>query len=204
MLIDLPDLQAKYGMDITGIVHVGAHLGEEASTYDQMGVPRVLWIEGNPDLMPELERQLAPFPSQTAVQALISNEDGLELSFNITNNGMSSSILEFGTHPQQAPDVWFIEKKQLLSRKLDTVLSDADFWDFNMLNIDLQGAELLCLQGAPRALERVDYIYTEVNENYLYLDCALINELDDFLTGFERVETFMTAGEWGDALYVRR
>jgi len=203
MLIDLRDLRVKYEMDITGIVHVGAHLGEEAEVYDEMGVPQVLWIEGNPDLMAPLEQHLGRFDAQTAVRALISNEHGVELSFNIANNGQSSSILKFGTHRRLAPGIRFIETKRLRSTTLDRLLSELDFWRFNMLNLDLQGAELLCLQGGTKALQQVEYVYTEVNENHLYKKCALIGELDEFLADFDRVETVMTPGEWGDALYVR-
>jgi hypothetical protein len=54
-------------------------------------------------------------------------------------------------------------------------------------------------------LDKINYIYTEVNSNYLYKDCSLINDIDDYLSkfNFERVETSMTKFEWGDALYVK-
>ena len=32
MLLDLLDLQKKYKMSVTGVLHVGAHLGEEYKT----------------------------------------------------------------------------------------------------------------------------------------------------------------------------
>jgi hypothetical protein len=47
-------------------------------------------------------------------------------------------------------------------------------------------------------------MYLEVNEKELYHHCALINQIDDFLSryNFKRVLTKMTEHGWGDALYV--
>jgi hypothetical protein len=56
-------------------------------------------------------------------------------------------------------------------------------------------------------LPNIDYVYTEVNSDYVYQNCALITEIDQYLLkfGLHRVET-KWAGEcrWGDAFYVRR
>jgi hypothetical protein len=45
-----------------------------------------------------------------------------------------------------------------------------------------------------------------VNTNHLYVDCALIGEIDEYLAtrGFVRVETEIhDQYEWGDAFYLR-
>jgi hypothetical protein len=54
-------------------------------------------------------------------------------------------------------------------------------------------------------LNNIDYIYTEINEKYLYEDCALVNEIDNYLSlfNFKRVETSMTPHGWGDAFYIK-
>ena len=55
-------------------------------------------------------------------------------------------------------------------------------------------------------LDKVDYIYSEVNEKELYIGCALIPQLDEYLSGFgfKRVETKMCGNTgWGDALYIK-
>ena len=78
--------------------------------------------------------------------------------------------------------------------------------DFNFLNLDIQGAELLALQGLEDNLKFIDYIYTEINTGEVYKNCAKVNEIDEFLKkyGFERVETAMTSWEWGDAFYIKK
>jgi hypothetical protein len=77
--------------------------------------------------------------------------------------------------------------------------------DYNFMNLDIQGAELLALRGAGDILKNFDYIYTEVNIEELYDGCCLMNEIDEYLKqfGFKRVITEMTQYGWGDAFYVK-
>lgn len=76
---------------------------------------------------------------------------------------------------------------------------------FNFINLDIQGAELKALRGMEAWLPKIDYIYTEVNQEYVYEGCALVGEIDAYLAqfGFRRVETVWHANAWGDAFYVR-
>ena len=79
--------------------------------------------------------------------------------------------------------------------------------DYNFLNFDIQGVELKALKGMKEYLNRVDYLYTEVNSDYVYKDCALIGELDEYLLkfGLVRVETQWCGDcRWGDAFYIRK
>ena len=87
---------------------------------------------------------------------------------------------------------------------LDTIVKDRNI-RANFLNMDIQGAELKCLQGFEDGLKMIDYIYAEVNTKELYAGCAQLPELDAWLAarGFKRVEISMTGWGWGDALYVR-
>ena len=55
-------------------------------------------------------------------------------------------------------------------------------------------------------LKNVDYLYTEVNSDYVYKGCALVSELDEYLLkfGLERVETKWCGDfRWGDAFYIQ-
>ena len=56
--------------------------------------------------------------------------------------------------------------------------------DYNFLNFDIQGAELKALKSMEEYLPKVDYLYTEVNSDYVYKECALISELDNYLKKF--------------------
>jgi FkbM family methyltransferase len=146
----------------------------------------------------------ARFPGIKIEQAVIS--DKIEkVTFNISNNGQSSSILEFGLHSQFHPHVVFVNSVETETKLLKDVICNYDI-DYNFVNLDIQGVELKALKSMEEYLHKIDYIYTEVNSDYVYKDCNLISELDDYLKKFDftRVETIW-AGDyrWGDAFYVK-
>lgn len=205
MLIPLDKLIADHSLTIKGVVHAGAHLGEEAEAYHAARVHDVWWIEGNPDLIAPLTDHVGKY-GHHVIQALLADVDDAERTFNITNNGQSSSLFEFGTHAVVSPDVHFVGTQKHLTKTLDTLVADNNITGCNFLNMDLQGAELLALIGARRLLDVMDSLYLEINVDELYKGCARLPQLDRFLAGrgFRRVATEM-AGDagWGDALYVR-
>ena len=42
--------------DVTGIIHVGAHRGEEVEQYSDMDAKTVIWVEPNPDVFKEMKQ----------------------------------------------------------------------------------------------------------------------------------------------------
>lgn len=120
------------------------------------------------------------------------------------NKGQSSSILKPSLHTKQYPHIIFDNKETVKMVKLDDV--DFNFTNYNMINIDVQGYEMEVFKGSKLILNHIDYIITEVNRDEVYENCTKINELDNFLLGFnfKRVETTWDGITWGDALYVKR
>lgn len=191
---------------LKGIFHVGAHKCEEIEDYESLGVPRenIVWVEGIREYVLKAKKKGIP----NVYQAVISDEDEKIVNFNITNNVQSSSILEFGTHKEQHKLVKVTKKMSKVSTTVDTFFAsnNLDPSQYNMWCFDIQGAELMALKGSLKSLVHADLLYLEVNEKELYIGCALIGELDEFLDahGFKRVETSMTKFGWGDAVYIRK
>ena len=167
----------------------------------------MIWVEANPMLAQKLLNKTFSHPGSSVHFFAAHETDGLFLKLNVANNGESSSLLEFGTHEKEHPQVKFIGSIDVPTLTIDSMLElkgfDRAFFDF--ANIDVQGAELLVLKGMKRQFKYLNYIYLEVNENSLYKDCALIGDLDEYLQqyGFKRRLTEMTHYGWGDAFYVR-
>jgi len=201
MLIPLRDLVQKYGLKITGVLHVGAHTGEENGAYLAEGVPQqaIHWVEAIPELCADLSKRLP-----NVIQGVVSDKVEM-VEFKITNNFQSSSILELKTHLEAHPSINVVKRVWTNTTTLDTIVKERTI-QANFLNMDIQGAELKCLQGFEDGLKMIDYIYAEVNTKELYAGCAQLPEMDAWLSarGFKRVETSMTGWGWGDALYVRR
>jgi FkbM family methyltransferase len=214
MLLDLGELNAKFGLRISGIVHIGAHLAEEAPLYRSLGVP-VVWVEANPRVINQIHKVLQdlqqPCPLQEVMNWLVLEEERYNVPFHITNyDGMSSSVYNWGTHTQFSPDTVVEETLSLKSVTLDRVFDYVTAFrpgeTFNMLNIDVEGAGLDVLRGGPRMLETTDYIYIEVQTENVYDGAPFLFEYDAFLEKhFQRVELGMVEGQgWGDAFYMRR
>jgi len=202
MLIPLGLLINKYKINFKGVLHVGAHECEEIVEYEKL-LPRnkILWIEAMPHKVQQCKHR---YPGLLIENAIVS--DTVEIvKFHISNNGQSSSIFEFGVHQYYHPEVKYIGYIEGETKLLKNIICNYDI-DYNFVNLDIQGAELKALKGMEEYLCKVDYIYTEVNYDYVYKGCALIGELDNYLKqfGFIRVETEWCGDcRWGDAFYIK-
>lgn len=212
MLIPMQVLHDSHNIKPKGIVHLGAHLGEEAIDYDRVGVKNVLWVEANPHLIGLLGAHVSQYPGQIAVQALISDQDDVDTTFYTASFSMSSSILKMTGHLRQYPTIVEIGADNYPSVTIDTLMNSLKLnpADYDMLNVDLEGAELMAMRGGPVLLSKVNTIYTEVYFEDLYEGCSLVDTLDAFLLdyGFKRTltEDAYLDGQFkgfGDALYQR-
>jgi FkbM family methyltransferase len=205
MLIPFNIITNKYGKP-KGIIHIGAHLLEERNDYLSQGIENIVWIEANPKIFTNIKNLEST--KELFFNYAISNLDEKQVKFNITNNGQSSSILDLEKHKIHHPHIFVSSVIEVESKRMDTLIveENLDLNKYDFLNIDIQGAELLALKGFGNLLENINFIYLEVNTNSLYKNCALINEIDDYLSQFNfiRVETKITEYEWGDALYIKK
>jgi FkbM family methyltransferase len=207
MLITFEDIYRVLlfkNIKVNGAFHVGAHECEELPFYDRLGISfdNIVWVDAIPSKVEQAITRGVP----NVYNAVMTDKDDEEVEFHISNNGQSSSVLELGTHLQEHPHVFYIDKLNLKTITIDTFFernkldaSKYDFWNF-----DIQGAELMALKGAIQSIRHAKVIYLEVNEKELYKGCGLLPEIDAFLDTyhFKRVLTYMTQYGWGDALYI--
>jgi len=168
---------------VPGVLHVGGNMGQEIKDYAALDLP-VLWIEPIPEVFATLEKNIAPFPKQRAIQALITDKDGAEYQFNVANNdGGSSSIFDFKEHRELWPDVEFERTIQLESVTLPTLFKqhDIDPSGFGALMIDTQGSELLVLKSLGPMLSNFSYVKTEAADFEAYDGGCTLEEIDSLL-----------------------
>jgi FkbM family methyltransferase len=207
MLIPYHDLIKKYDIKVSGILHVGAHECEELKDYLNGGVAsnNIYWVEGQEVLVNNMKNK----GIHNIYHALIDIEDDKEVAFNISNNGQSSSILEFGSHSIHHPHVHYVSSHKQKTIRLDSLIekNNIPMDRLNFLNLDIQGVELRALQSMEKYLGNVKYIYTEVNTEDVYKECDTIDAIDKYLVqfGFERCDTriYKQFG-WGDAFYMKK
>ena len=202
MLIPLGDLIKKYNIEIKGILHIGAHECEELNQYINYGVNNIYWVEGQESIVLKMKEK----GIKNIYQALIDNEDNKEVTFHISNNGQSSSILDFGSHLNHHPHIHYVSSSIQKTTRIDTWIdkNNIPIETLNFLNLDIQGVELRALKSMEKYLKHIDYIYTEVNIEEVYKDCDLIESIDSYLIqfGFQRTDSriYKQFG-WGDAFY---
>jgi FkbM family methyltransferase len=196
-------LQSR-NIHINGAFHIGAHECEEIPFYNRLGLQNenIVWIDAIPSKVTEARNRGIP----NVYNAVVTDSDDQNITFNISNNGQSSSVLEFGTHSQEHPWVVYVDKIEQKSITIDSFFTrnNIDASRYNFWNFDIQGAELMALKGATDSIKHAKALYLEVNERELYKNCGLISDIDTFLSqyNFKRVLTNMTQHGWGDALYV--
>lgn len=201
------------GQPFKGVIHIGAHHGQEGPQYLESGVQKVIWVEACRTFMAELYDRTMALNGlrQYYVNNCFSDIDGEKVLFNVANNGQSSSMLALGTHATMYPHIKYVDSVEMETKRFDTFMKENErlyhFNDYDFVNLDVQGAELKVLKGfgSYLTLPNIRAIYTEVNFEHVYKGCCLIGELDEFLEsfGFTRALTAAPERTWGDALYLR-
>lgn len=207
-----------YNNDIKNVLHLGADRGGELPQYAEMGVDKVVWIEANPEVYQELLDNLNIMNIDSVeslpYNQLITDQDDVLTEFNlyynfdagylVGNKGMSSIL-------KADPSWWgsgcYRGSIQLNSLTLDTFLERNNLgYNYDLLNMDIQGAELMAIKHGTKLLENVKYINCEVTFYDLqYINAPYYDELRDYfgLFGFTPVHTEMSAPNWGDVIFAK-
>lgn len=203
MLLNFNNLKVKYNINITGIIHVGAHYGEELNDYVNSGVNKILLFEPIQDNYNILSEKIKTIPASIELhQVALGSEEKNSIMYVSDNEKQSSSILKPKVHLTHHPDVYFPDLEEV---KVD-LMDNYNTSSYNFICMDVQGYELEVLKGAEETLNHIDYVYCEVNRDELYEGNAYVEEIDLYLFqyGFERVETDWGGGLWGDAFYIKK
>lgn len=197
----------KYDIKPKGIIHIGAHKCEERSIYNKVGVSddNIIWIEANQDLVQFVNQNLK---GVNIIQGVVSDKEE-EVDFMITNNLESSSIFAFGTHSKHHPHVMASKYIKVNSITLPKLFEKNNInpSNFDMLVMDIQGAEFNALKGMESILNNFNHIYLEANEEELYVGCGLLSDIEIFLEprGFLLLAKDIHRDfKWGDAIFARK
>jgi FkbM family methyltransferase len=204
--LDLGRYLSRHGIEPRGVLHVGAHEAQELESYERLGFRAIVFVEANRALFERLRDRLHGRPGVTVIHAAATDHDG-EVELNVTTNDQSSSILALGVHAKVYPWIKVARRERVPARRLDTLLAEhgLEAADFNVLHLDIQGAELLALRGGEQTLRSIDLVESEVNIAEMYRGCALLPELERYLGdhGLHRAALMAFHPGWGDAIFVR-
>lgn len=200
--VNFAKLARKFAVAIKGVIAVGAHYGQEFADFINAGAKSVVFVEPASAAFKVLSDKFSGNPQVTLVNAACGDKAGqAELNLSEGNSGQSSSLLQPALHLTEHPEIKFSKTELVTVITLDSLPLTPG--QHNMLYIDAQGFELKILKGGKKMLQGIDLVYTEINTDEVYKGCAKVEQIDKFLSDFERVETVMQSKTWGDALYVR-
>jgi FkbM family methyltransferase len=197
-----------------GVIHVGASTGQERDIYAHFDLP-VVWIEAIPEVYQELVKHLAKGRvTQWAYNYLITDKNNETYEFYVSNNLWSSSIFFLKGHKNLHPMVEIGYSIPLLSCTLKRFfeIEEIDLDRYDTLILDVQGAELLVLQGLGDLVDKFKFIRCEAADFELYKDGCQLKDLDGFfkVRGYRRAMTWKgpygndEVGHEYEALYERQ
>ena len=202
MVLNLEQLKEKYNLNIKGVIHVGAHHGEEYDVYEKLNIKNKIFFEPVSTNFKILNENVGS--KAILVNKAVGNENK-KISINIetANNGQSNSILNPKLHLQQYPHIQFNSIEEVDMVKLDDYIENNN--EYNFINADVQGYELEVLKGASTLLQNIDYIMLEINRAEVYENCPMVEEIVSFLSnyGFKLVEEDWMGGIWGDGFFIK-
>jgi len=217
MLLKLKDLITKHNMKITGVIHVGAHHGEEVALYKELGISPIVLIEPCKPAFDILKSKFHGDPDIILLNFACGNEEGVkDMNVETANTGQSNSLLKPKLHLKHYSNITFDKTEPVIVAKLDVLIAGITVdrvpipysttpFPFNFLNADIQGFEGEMLKGATETLKYIDYIYLEVNDAEVYEGNSTLQQLDAMLSEYySRVELSMTDANWGDAMWIRK
>ena len=206
MLITVQDIQRFWRLRPGKILHIGAHTAEEASQYAACGwgSELIVWVEADPTSAAKARAQVGGDSNSIVLEALAWDESGKTLDFHVTTNGESSSALTMSKHRIYYPEIQVTHSITMETTALGELPLIQTSAPFNLINLDIQGAELRALQGLSQVVRAADAVYSEVNREDLYAGGTRFDDLDCYLreNGFALVDVQMTSHGWGDALWL--
>jgi FkbM family methyltransferase len=153
--LDVPALCREHGIAVRGVIHVGAHEGREIAVYDRLGAERVVFIEANPQVHARLAAAMRTRPGVICVQRALSDRAGI-LQPHLASFDQSSSLLPLALHRRVYPEIAPAGVVDVPASTLDELMAELNFGEtpFELLVVDVQGAEGLVLKGAEKTLRQ--------------------------------------------------
>lgn len=191
-LEDLPSLMRRHWVPPVGVIHVGAHRGEEVPTYTRCGFAKITLVEADPDLAQALTIAHADDPDITVLALACADEPEGKATFVRHAPSTSSGLRQVeGLEVQAVMAVPCAPLRDIQG-------------GHNVAVIDTQGTELDVLASAD--LRMLDVVIVETTRNPAPRQAASWAGVNRHMAaaGWEHVDDWPHEnGGWIDSVYLR-
>ena len=121
MLLDFHVMYDRYKMNVTGVIHIGGHTGQEYDIYkDYDSIQNMIFFEPDPDTYKIMEKNISHDKKVTCINKALG-PFSCKANFNReqNNEGQSNSILDPKVHLEQYPNIVFTDKIDVPVHPLD-------------------------------------------------------------------------------------
>ena len=123
----------KHDVQIKGVIHVGAHFGQENELYNELGAKNKIFFEPLNSNFRTLVEKVGNEDGTILVKKALGNENKkITMYVEKANQGQSSSILEPHIHLKQYPHIIFEDREEVEMIKLDEF--EFDIKKYNFIN----------------------------------------------------------------------
>jgi FkbM family methyltransferase len=198
------DLNLAFCKSAGGVLHIGAHFGQERFTYKELDL-RVIWFEAQPSIFEILEENLESMREQHAICALLGEMDTQNVPFYLTNNeGASSSLFRLSEkHGFRGLANTSIENSDM--KRLDSLLTIEDISLHRHWILDVQGAELQVLKGAGDLLNSCTSLSVESSSREIYNGGVQFSDLCSYLNAHGFIQLWEPSPDGHeDVIFIRK
>lgn len=200
----LEKIISKYKNNISGIIQVGANIGQELRLLSSIEKNLYLF-EPLKIIFRQLEDNIKEYNNTAIFNLALGDRNKTENIYVADNNhSVSSSILEPSLHLKYFPEVIFKKKERITVKRFDSIEQE---FKANFLILDVQGFELKVIEGFGKKISQIDYIFTEFSLEKLYKNSVTLKELEINLSnlGYIRTKTKLASNKpQGDAFFVKK
>jgi FkbM family methyltransferase len=161
------DVKLILGRGLHCMIDGGAHFGETALNFvDQFPDALIFSFEPTPEAFEELRRNTQDYPNIKLMNACLGEKNGTAI-LHVNNNSQTNSLLETAEESSRwvpAEVTMLKSTEEVPVYALDDFVPEHINCPVDLLKLDVQGYELMVLQGAARLLGRAAFplIYLEI------------------------------------------
>jgi len=121
-------------------------------------------------------------------------------------NKSSSLLKPSSLMKKEIPWIEFNHEINIETRRLDDYMNEKNIAKVDFIHMDVQGAELLVLQGMGKFLQNVKLIWLEVENVQLYENQPLKKQINEYLCNlnFKMLKDTSISQSSGDCLYINK